>query len=214
MDALVRRAAEAGLALRPSQMARIWAYFQLLAKWNEKINLTGLRVVADSPPAIDRLVVEPMLAALHARASRAMVDVGSGGGSPAIPFALALDPNPVLTMVESRERKSVFLREALRETGLSGDVYTGRFEDFAKLPSNRGAFELLTVRAVRLDAPILAAAEAVLAVGGQLFHLHQLGKSDESQSPLISWSPPVELIPGSNCSISIGNRLDVSRETH
>src|SRR5687767_13298383 len=116
MDALARRATEAGLALSPLQMARIWAYFQLLAKWNEKINLTGLRVVADSLQAIDRLLVEPMLAAMHAQAGRAMVDVGSGGGSPAIPFALALDPSPILTMVESRERKSVFLREALRET--------------------------------------------------------------------------------------------------
>jgi 16S rRNA (guanine527-N7)-methyltransferase len=214
MDALVRRAIEVGLALSPSQMERAWLYFELLAKWNQRINLTGLRVAPDNQQAIDRLLVEPMLAAVQARAGRTMVDVGSGGGSPAIPFALALGSGATLTMVESRERKSVFLREALRETGLSGEVHTARFEDFARLPSNQRAFALLTVRAVRLDAPMLAAAEAVLVGGGQLFHLHQLEKSDEPETPLISWSAPVELIRGSNSAVSVGKRLDVSRETH
>ena len=80
------------------------------------MNLTGLRVAPDNDEAIDRLLIEPMLAAAHAGSARTMVDIGSGGGSPAIPFALVAASQPVLTMVEVRERKSVFLREALRET--------------------------------------------------------------------------------------------------
>jgi 16S rRNA (guanine527-N7)-methyltransferase len=203
MDALMRRAAEVGLSLSPSQMERIWAYFQLLAKWNESINLTGLRVAPDGFQAIDRLLVEPILAASHARAGPTMIDVGSGGGSPAIPFALALDPSPVLTMVESRERKSVFLREALRETGLTGEVYTGRFHDFATRSSHRGAFELLTVRAVRLDAGMLEAASEVLASGGRMFHFHERGR-EEPTDRRVNWGSPVVLVPSLNSCLTVG----------
>ena len=207
MDALVRRATEVGLSLNPSQAARAWSYFELLAKWNDRMNLTGLRVAADNVQAIDRLLIEPMLAANYARPVQRMVDVGSGGGSPAVPFALALDPNPVLTMVESRERKSVFLREAVREVGLPGFVNTGRFEDFAANRSHAGLFQLLTIRAVRLDAPILAAAAAVLVPEGEVFHLHEAARHANPQNPLIRWRAPVKLLSSLDSWLTIGRRV-------
>ena len=210
MDALVQRATEVGLKLDLPQLERIWVYFQLLGKWNERINLTGLRVAADNTEAIDRLLVEPLLAATHAEPGAEMVDVGSGGGSPAIPFALALDPAPALTMVESRERKSVFLREALRATGLRGEVHTGRFEDFAAATSNQSRFDLLTVRAVKLDAALSDAVSAVLASGGHVFHLHQRERRMESWSGF-EWAAPVELVTTLDSWLSVG---DVSRETN
>jgi 16S rRNA (guanine527-N7)-methyltransferase len=206
MDALVRRATEVGLSLNPSQAARAWSYFQLLAKWNERMNLTGLRVVPDNVQAIDRLLIEPMLAATYARPVQRMVDVGSGGGSPAVPFALALDPNPVLTMVESRERKSVFLREAAREVGLASFVNTGRFEDFAANSSHSGLFQLLTIRAVRLDEVVLAAAAAVLAPGGQVIPLHEMGREDRPANPSISWQEPVRLLAALDSWLTVGSR--------
>ena len=141
MDALLSRAHEVGLMLDPSTAQRVWAYFELLRKWNAKMNLTGLTVTPDGAGAIERLLIEPMLAAAHAGPARTMVDVGSGGGSPAIPFALAAASNPRLTMVEARERKSVFLREALRETGLTGQVRTAKFEAVAAEPAAAGAFD-------------------------------------------------------------------------
>ena len=42
---------------------RLWVYFQLLAKWNAKINLTGLDLDDPTPEAIDRLLIEPLVAA-------------------------------------------------------------------------------------------------------------------------------------------------------
>ena len=207
MDALVRRATQVGLALPISRLERIWAYFQLLAKWNERINLTGLRVATDNPQALDRLLIEPMLAATYASPVQRMVDVGSGGGSPAIPFALTLESSPVLTMVESRERKSVFLREAVREVGLAGFVNTARFEDFAANPSHAGLFQLVTIRAVRLDAPILEATTAVLATNGQLIHLHETGREARSDRPSIRWRDPVQLLPSLNSWLTVGTRV-------
>ena len=55
MEALTQRVAEAGLSPDPARDARIWAYFQLLEKWNARVNLTGFRVSADNSEAIDRL---------------------------------------------------------------------------------------------------------------------------------------------------------------
>ena len=47
MDVFVRRALEVGLTLDPSTTQRVWTYFELLRKWNAKMNLTGLTVTPD-----------------------------------------------------------------------------------------------------------------------------------------------------------------------
>src|SRR5690606_33283287 len=124
-ERLARRARRAGVSLPAELGARLEIYYRLLSTWNSKINLTGLALADPSSDALDRLLVEPLVAARHApaRAIR-MVDVGSGGGSPALPFALAV-PRVQLLMVESKTRKSVFLKEAIRAVGLVGaDVAT------------------------------------------------------------------------------------------
>ena len=66
--------------------ARLVAYFDLLTRWNAKINLTAL---TDTDAAIDRLLLEPLAAAPSLPSQLDLLDLGSGGGSPAIPLALA-----------------------------------------------------------------------------------------------------------------------------
>ena len=168
------------------------------------MNLTGLRVAPDNEEAIDRLLIEPMLASMHAGSALTMVDVGSGGGSPAIPFAIAAASHPQLTMVESRERKSVFLREALRETGLVGQVKTARFEDFAAAQTSAGAFDVATVRAVRIDDPLLHQLRTVLARAGRLFCFHEQGGAPASEAGGLSWGQPIELVPSMKSFVTIG----------
>src|SRR5215470_12300325 len=90
-DRLGRRAKRAGVNLTPQLSSRLETYFRLLETWNRKINLTGLNLAEATPDTVDRLLIEPLVAARHIPASAARVlDVGSGGGSPAIPIALAL----------------------------------------------------------------------------------------------------------------------------
>ena len=92
----------------------------MLSRWNQKINLTSLD---DPDEAIDRLMLEPLAAVRFVPAGvSAMMDIGSGGGSPAIPMKL-VSPKVALTMVEVKARKSAFLREATRHLKL---VETGR----------------------------------------------------------------------------------------
>jgi 16S rRNA G527 N7-methylase RsmG len=68
---------------------RFEAYYRLLNHWNKKINLTALRLESLSDHAIDRILVEPLVAAeAVSRSSIEWWDLGSGGGSPAIPIKI------------------------------------------------------------------------------------------------------------------------------
>ena len=163
---LTRRAARAGLSISDDLAEKLAAFHALLSRWNQKINLTSL---ADPDESIDRLILEPLLAARHvpAAASRFM-DVGSGGGSPAIPLKLAL-PHLKLTMVEAKVRKSAFLREASRQLDLvSTDVETTRVEELLAQPRLHESFDLITMRAVRIEARMLNTIQAFLKPGAHV----------------------------------------------
>jgi 16S rRNA (guanine527-N7)-methyltransferase len=148
-------------------IARLSAFYDLLARWNQKINLTSL----DNPDeAIDRLLLEPVLAAraLPDAVGRELMDVGSGGGSPAIPLALALG-SVRLTMVEAKTRKSAFLREAVRQLGLPGaTVENSRYEELLSRPELLEKFDAVSLRAVRVEPRVLMTLQAFLKPGGQI----------------------------------------------
>jgi 16S rRNA (guanine527-N7)-methyltransferase len=146
------------------------SYFRLLAQWNAKMNLTALPLDPPTDETCDRLLVEPLAASRHIRSDIASVwfDLGSGGGSPAIPIKIAR-PQLRLTMVESKERKSAFLREATRTLGLTGTiVLTVRFEEVASSHEYQGTVDLVTVRAVKTDHELFETAEKLLSPAGRL----------------------------------------------
>lgn len=146
-------------------------YIALLAKWNRTINLTSLQLDPLSDEAIDRLLVEPISASVQAGMPREIIDIGSGGGSPAIPFWIQL-PSSKITMIESRSRKCAFLREAVRQIRPGqGDAFDNRFEELLeKQPQLISSADIVTVRAVRLDAPTSAMIGALLKPTGRVFH--------------------------------------------
>lgn len=169
-DHITRRAAVAGVDVAGPLASRLADYIALLAKWNRKINLTALPLEPPTDAAIDRLIVEALVAARHVRSTdRRAIDIGSGGGSPAIPLNLAR-PELRFTLVEIKSRKSAFLREAGRELGLESlGVETARVEDVSSQGHLAGAFDLVTVRAVRVDEALLRSVGLLLRPSGQLF---------------------------------------------
>ncbi len=168
-DRLARRARRAKAHLTLSMLGPLEAYFRLLAQWNAKINLTSLPVNEPSDEAFDRLLVEPLAAARQVPdASKVWYDLGSGGGSPAIPLKIAR-PALKLTMIESKERKAAFLREAIRTVGLTGTtVLNERFEEMAETLGNAGVADLVTVRAVKADSELFTTAGLLLSTDGRL----------------------------------------------
>lgn len=159
---LSERARLAGVVIPASLHQKLLAYYELLARWNRKINLTSL---SDPAEALDRLLLEPVAAAADLPAGVPLLDLGSGGGSPAIPLALALGA-PSLVMVESRNRKAAFLREAARVVELEAVVEAVRFEELDSRAAYREVMDLVSVRAVRMDAATLALASRFLKPGG------------------------------------------------
>jgi 16S rRNA (guanine527-N7)-methyltransferase len=172
---LAERSEATGLHVTPSLADRLDAYYQLLSTWNRRINLTALDLDSLPPDAVDRLLIEPLAAAQFAKEEVAVLDVGSGGGSPAIPFALATNACE-LTMIESRSRKSTFLREAAHVVGLPAvRVLNSRFEEVSRSVELKKRFEIVTIRAVRVADEDWTRFADVLTAGGSIFLLHQLG---------------------------------------
>ena len=83
-ERLGRRAKAAGISLEPTLVEGLETYYQLLTKWNAKINLTAYRLSPGGDDrAIDRLIIEPVVAARYIpENARTLLDAGSGGGSP------------------------------------------------------------------------------------------------------------------------------------
>jgi 16S rRNA (guanine527-N7)-methyltransferase len=188
-DKITRRLRKAGASVQASAVGQLEKYLSLLARWNSKINLTAFDLKEPSDEAIDRLVVEPVLAAQHIQpATKTLIDIGSGSGSPAIPLLLAT-PGLRVTMVESKTRKAVFLIEALRHLDVSGSrVETARYEQLLTRPDFHEGFDALTVRAVRVEASTLLTLQAFLRPGGDLLLFHSSSRPfriDQSAFPLV-----------------------------
>jgi len=164
-----QRVALAGARVSPEQAARLAAYLDVLRKWNQKSNLTAFELNPPSEAAIDRLIVEPVVASNRLLpADRLLIDIGSGGGSPAIPLRLMATQLRVV-LVEARTRKSAFLREVVRQLGLEGTtVENCRFEELAGRSELQGKADVVTMRAVRIGSEFWVNTRNVLRQGGRL----------------------------------------------
>jgi 16S rRNA (guanine527-N7)-methyltransferase len=167
------------MAVDEALAERLAAYLGLLAKWARTINLTGFQLDPLSDEAVMRLVVEPLAVVKALSGFHTALDVGSGGGSPALPLKLAI-PELKFILVESRSRKCAFLREAVRHLGLHGVVVVnGRFEELAYSDS-KPLVDLITVRAVRLDGDLWTAIRAMLRPdAGWVLHFGSLSAPPE-----------------------------------
>ena len=95
--------------LKPAQTEALWAHYELMCRWNPRINLTS---VIDLEKAAVRHYSESLfLASLVPAAALRVADIGSGAGFPGFPLAAAL-PQTEVFLIDSDQRKAAFLREA------------------------------------------------------------------------------------------------------
>lgn len=98
--------------LSETQLTQLDEHYIALGKWNQRLNLTRIQSLTES---IQFHYCESLfLGRFLPQGAQRIVDVGSGGGFPGIPVAI-LRPECEVTLVESHQRKSVFLREAARQ---------------------------------------------------------------------------------------------------
>jgi 16S rRNA (guanine527-N7)-methyltransferase len=126
--ALDRGLGELALVLPSGAPRKLLAYLGLLAKWNKTYNLTAIR---DPLQVVTHHVLDSLSVLRDlSECAGTLADVGSGGGLPGIPIAIA-EPARRVTLNDASEKKGAFLRQAVIELGLSNaTVHVGRVEDW------------------------------------------------------------------------------------
>ncbi len=189
-------------SLTGAQLGQVSAYLDLLLRWNARINLTAVR---DPESIVTRHFGESLFAARDLvatdSASRA-IDLGSGAGFPGLPLKI-FAPGLALTLIESSQKKAVFLKEAVRTLALTDvDVFAGRAEDFA------AAADLVTLRAVERYERALGAAARLVAPGGRLALL--IGSPQAARTPQLlagfGWQAPVAIPQSSARVLLVGTK--------
>src|SRR5678816_1125319 len=122
---LSSRMASYGLELSSETLTQLVEYYRLLTHWNDRLHL-----VAPCTPEefATRHVLESLLLLKHLPADARIADVGSGAGLPIIPCLIAR-ADLEATLIESSQKKAVFLREALNAVGRKATIIARRFEE-------------------------------------------------------------------------------------
>lgn len=150
-----------GITLDVPAQSKLLAYLALLAKWNKTYALTALR---DQDKAVSHHLLDSLaiLSFVDGTAGTNLLDVGSGGGQPGIPLAIAR-PGLAVTLLDSNSKKVAFLKQAAIELELPGiSAQCLRVE--AWQPEQK--FSVITSRAFAEVADFVSLTRHLLAPGG------------------------------------------------
>jgi 16S rRNA (guanine527-N7)-methyltransferase len=158
-----RRLRAIGFSVTDEQAAALAEFVELLLRWNEVYNLTGVR---GADEIVDRHLVESFALRALLKGAR-IADVGSGGGLPGLPLAIA-EPERRFTLIESRAKRVRFLRHVVGELELPNtEVAHSRAEDLhVERP-----FDTVLARAVAPPAELLGVCRHLTAPGSMLLLL-------------------------------------------
>jgi 16S rRNA (guanine527-N7)-methyltransferase len=178
--------------LDSAQKEKLALYCEELMRWNRRMNLTGL----EGKALVRRLVLEPAWAGKQLKAQGVLLDIGSGNGSPAIPFQVACGFRK-LHLVEARTKRAAFLRHITSTLKLHDTaVHRVRFED---LDVGIERPDWVTLQAVALSEPMMVS-------------IRRISKSTTNVVWLTSPTSQAELQPSNILSIPItGTKVLVFR---
>ena len=176
MEGLLREGLpELGISADEALVAAFASYLRLLARWNENINLTGIRELPDMVPLhiLDSLTARPFLK------GERIVDVGCGAGLPGIPLALVdrlAEPARHFTLVDGTLKKIRFVQQAIADLGLTNaEALHARIEDHKPVP----LYDTVICRALSSLPDFVRRAGGVVAPGGQLLAMKGKLPADE-----------------------------------
>ena len=158
-----------GIALPEAAQLKLLAFRDLLLKWNRTYNLTALR---DPQQVISHHLLDALAILPHVGAGP-LLDVGSGGGLPGIPLAIAR-PDLSVTLVDTVQKKATFLQQAAIELELkSVAVHHARVEEM------RGQYAQISSRAFAELARFISLTHHLLAPGGRWLAMKGARPDDE-----------------------------------
>lgn len=209
VDTLKSELNRIGVSIDENALERLDIYAALLKERNEQVNLTAitdergiaLKHFADSLS---------LLSAVELKKGEKVIDVGTGAGFPGVALLIAR-PDIDITLLDGTNKKLDFIRDVLKETGLTANVLHSRAELAAKQSEYREQFSLATARAVaalnelcefclpfvkqggifasmkgaKADEELTAAKKAIHVLGGQVSNVKQLEITDCGERSII-----------------------------
>jgi len=168
-SALALGVAELGLTLSQQQVVDLNAFLQELERWNRVHNLTSVEGEQASIDLhlIDSIAILPIMREFLPSTRVQIADLGSGGGLPAIPIAIA-QPNWSISLIEAVRKKTAFLQNVKGKLGLgNASIYSDRVEHVAR--QEPGKYDAVISRAFTSLDRFLDLAEPFLKPGGLVF---------------------------------------------
>ena len=134
------------ITLTENQYEQFQKYFELLAEWNEKMNLTA--ITDESGVALKHFADSlSLLNFVDIPQNSSLVDVGTGAGFPGVVLKIA-SPDIKLTLIDSLNKRLVFLGEVCAQLGIEAELIHSRAEDGARDEKLRESFDFAVSRAV------------------------------------------------------------------
>lgn len=167
--ALASGLAALDIALPDEAQHKLLAFRDLLLKWNKTYNLTALR---DPAQAISHHLLDSLAILPHV-GTGTLLDVGSGGGLPGIPLAIAR-PELAVSMVDTVQKKTTFLQQAVIELALRNvTVHHARVEEM------QGQYAQISSRAFAEIGLFVSLTRHLLAPGGRWLAMKGVRPDDE-----------------------------------
>lgn len=134
------------ITLTENQYKQFQKYFELLAEWNEKMNLTA--ITDESGVALKHFADSlSLLNFVDIPQNSSLADVGTGAGFPGVVLKIAR-PDIKLTLIDSLNKRLVFLGEVCAQFGIEAELIHSRAEDGARDEKLRESFDFAVSRAV------------------------------------------------------------------
>ena len=170
--ALASGLAGLGLNLPEQAQRQLLAFRDLLLKWNKTYNLTALR---DPAQAVSHHLLDSLAILPHVGNGN-LLDVGSGGGLPGIPLAIA-KPELAVSMVDTVQKKTTFLQQAVIELALRNvTVHHARVEEM------QGQYAQISSRAFAELGLFISLTRHLLAPDGRWLAMKGVRPDDELQA--------------------------------
>ncbi len=188
---LAEGVAQLAAPLDESQVDLLWRYAHMLRERNAHVNLTSIV----SPEGILTLhMLDSLSVASHLGDAATVVDVGTGGGFPGIPLAVAF-PDKRFTLIDGTQKKVRFVAEAIEQLDIrNATALAARAEN---LPKDR-QFGVVVARAVATLAELVHNAGRLVAPGGRLLAMKGRLPEEEIREVPRGWRAEVKklVVPG------------------
>ena len=149
--------------LTAAQLQQFETYYAMLADWNTRVNLT---VITEPEDVAKKHFLDSLAAAPYLKTNASIVDVGTGAGFPGLPL-LILRPDLRVTLIDSLQKRLVFLEAVLKELKLTAELAHARAEDAGQNPKYREKFDVALTRAVSALPVLCELTLPLVKVGGR-----------------------------------------------